>query len=205
MIVCVLVMTLTPSCFGLTEIVYDRAEQYPGTHVDGNGRVFSAHNAIDNDITSSSTPTATDPSWLRIYFRSNITVQNVLILKWKTYDHISLDTCYFEVSVYKGEVKRKVCRVFTKTPPGEYLDQAVQCEGVRGDRVEILKTGCANYLMIFEMKIFCWGKSSHYIVKVRWHLLANIRSNQNCVETSSVSSATNFCSRVAKWMKLRYL
>ena len=138
-------LVLSARCSGADEIPLDRAEQ------SGTYNTYSADRAIDgNPNTQSATiKFHEDPAWLRVYFQSSSNVEKVVIEKGRSWS----SSCVYTVSVYKGEVETE-CGTYTGIPSDVFYNETVQCGGKGGDSLRLKKTGCTQYLVVFEIKVY---------------------------------------------------
>ena len=141
------VLALSARCSGSNEIQLDRAEQ---SSTLGS---YTASNAIDNNLATDAMTTASNPSWLKVYFKSVSNVEKVVIEKGFT----RVADCTFTVYVNNGG-QSLLCGTYTKSR-GWYHKESVQCGGKTGDSVKVEMTNCQRTLRISEIAVYSAGKT----------------------------------------------
>ena len=144
-----------PSCEATGDLIsLDRAEQ-SSTHEE-----YTADRAIDNKLTTKSITNATDPAWLRVYFKNPSDVGKVVIEKGDSW--LNAASCVYTVSVYDG-VAETVCGTYTGKV-SIYYNETVQCGGKRGDSVRLERTECIKHLNMYEIKVYGQGKYWSFVL-----------------------------------------
>lgn len=117
------------------------------------GEDYDAHNAIDNDLTTRASTMDDAIAWLKLHFVQAY-VDKVVIEKGRTHQ----SQCKFTVSTVDLTGKKTECGKYTNIPyDAPYFNETVQCDGDAGISAVLERTGCANKLRVFEIKVYGLG------------------------------------------------